>query len=380
MHVCLLAAVAVLLASTWGCARFGFEPSCTDCDDGIACTRDVCSSGLCQHVPDSSLCPDGELCLGSDQTASCKAVGNLPGSVADAYFGVPLESLDLSGASSLVYLDGDSGEIWDDGGRVFRGPGTGDVGGIGFDLVGQRDAPSNQVAVFSFASLIVPEGVTVVGIGSNPLVLFGRDWVEIHGTVDVGARREDDAAVYDGDCLSGPGGFAGGQAGEIGLGECGGGADGGDSCGLACTAGGGGGGHSGLGGSGGDGSDPEGGCPTVYTGGAGGGECGRESIQPLVGGSGGGSGGIAVGVPSEPGLGGAGGGAIQIISLSGVLLGSTGIVTAPGGGGGGGANDAGGGGGGGAGGAILIEAAMVILDASSVLAANGGGGGSGDCT
>ncbi len=380
LHICLLAAVAALFAPSWGCGRFGFEPSCTACDDGIGCTRDVCSSGLCEHVPDSSLCPDGELCLFEGQIASCRAVSNLPGSVADAYFGVALESLDLSGASSPVYLDGDSGEIWDVDGKVFRGPGMGEEGGIGFDLAGQRDAPSDPVAVFSFAGLTVPEGIEVLGIGSNPLVLFARDWVEIYGTVDVGARWEDDAALYVGCYLAGPGGLAGGQPGEIGAGDCGGGADGGDYCGTGCTAGGGGGGHGGLGGSGGDGSDPEAGCLTVYTGGVGGGECGSEFIRPLVGGSGGGSGGIAMGGPSEPGLGGAGGGAIQIISLSGVLLDSTGIVTAPGGGGGGAANDAGGGGGGGAGGSILIESAEVILKAGSVLAANGGGGGSGDCT
>ncbi|MBN2493209.1 MAG: hypothetical protein JXR96_01355 [Deltaproteobacteria bacterium] len=382
MHLRAVITALVLAACTFSlaaCGRSGFDATCPGCDDGVACTRDSCRAGVCEHVPDSSLCPAGSLCVFDGVGAGCVELSNIPASVAEAYFGVALEALDLSGASSPVTIDGDSGEIRDAAGSVFRAAGTGEQDGVGFDVATQAGS-SSSAAVFSFGRLRVPEGIEVVGIGANPLVLFARDWIEIDGQVDVGARRELDAPIYAGDYLAGPGGHAGGGPGQTGEGEGGGGADGGTSCGTASTSGGGGGGHGGVGGRGGDGANAPEGCPTEYIGGDGGAANGNADLQPLCGGSGGGGGGIAEGGPSVPGSGGAGGGALQLSSLAGVLLGPAGVVTAPGGGGGGGAEDAGGGGGGGAGGAILIDAAVVVLGSGSVLAANGGGGGSGDCS
>lgn len=43
------------------------------CDDGIACTVSRCVEGtpMCEHIPDDSLCPAGEVCGPSGCTSSC---------------------------------------------------------------------------------------------------------------------------------------------------------------------------------------------------------------------------------------------------------------------------------------------------------------------
>ena len=48
-----------------------------DCDDGVGCTADICSAatGACAHVPDPSICDDGEFCNGvetCDAQADCR--------------------------------------------------------------------------------------------------------------------------------------------------------------------------------------------------------------------------------------------------------------------------------------------------------------------
>jgi hypothetical protein len=254
------------------------------------------------------------------------------------------------------------------------------VDGIYFDVVPQADDPAGPAGFFIMESLDLPEGVTLLGVGSNPIVLLVREGVHVRGTIDVGARQDPASTVAAlGHHLPGPGGFSGGGAGEQGLGPCPGGTDGGEACNEYTTAGGGGGGFGGRGGDGGDGAEPPN-CNTVYEGGAGGGPCGAPELRPLTGGSGGGGGGRPPTGTSAPGPGGAGGGGLQITSLTFIHVYATGIITAPGGGGGGGDLNAGGGGGGGAGGGVLLEAAEIVLDPGSVIAANGGGGGSGDCT
>jgi hypothetical protein len=48
----------------------GFVPECTSdpaCDDGNACTDDVCSLGRCVRTPHSRACDDGVFCNGADQ-------------------------------------------------------------------------------------------------------------------------------------------------------------------------------------------------------------------------------------------------------------------------------------------------------------------------
>ncbi len=41
----------------------GPPPSCGDCDDGVSCTRDRCTDGVCRHDPDDDACMDGERCF-----------------------------------------------------------------------------------------------------------------------------------------------------------------------------------------------------------------------------------------------------------------------------------------------------------------------------
>ena len=62
-------------ASSWNLAAA--LPGCvadTECDDGIACTVDLCLSGVCGNVPDDTVCADSDLCNGAefcDQTNGC---------------------------------------------------------------------------------------------------------------------------------------------------------------------------------------------------------------------------------------------------------------------------------------------------------------------
>lgn len=52
-----------------GGAGTGGAPECTtaqDCDDGIGCTVDTCSSGACVHTSDNSLCDDDDYCTGAE--------------------------------------------------------------------------------------------------------------------------------------------------------------------------------------------------------------------------------------------------------------------------------------------------------------------------
>jgi hypothetical protein len=60
--------------------------SCVECftvgdcdDDGIACTVDQCTAGVCQYVPNHSVCGDGVFCNGVEQcnvTSGCVSAGN----------------------------------------------------------------------------------------------------------------------------------------------------------------------------------------------------------------------------------------------------------------------------------------------------------------
>lgn len=43
--------------------------SCTtnaQCDDGIACTTDICNMGVCQNTPNNAVCSDGQFCNGEE--------------------------------------------------------------------------------------------------------------------------------------------------------------------------------------------------------------------------------------------------------------------------------------------------------------------------
>jgi len=57
--------ITALILLAWaaaGCDESG--PECGDCDDGIACTLDLCdeTTGDCRHEPNDSLCESGEVC------------------------------------------------------------------------------------------------------------------------------------------------------------------------------------------------------------------------------------------------------------------------------------------------------------------------------
>lgn len=37
-----------------------------DCNDGIACTTDICNMGVCQNTPNNAVCSDGQFCNGAE--------------------------------------------------------------------------------------------------------------------------------------------------------------------------------------------------------------------------------------------------------------------------------------------------------------------------
>lgn len=353
----------------------------TPCTDGqLECLDD----GSARRCEDGSWVGLGVCHLGCDSiTGKCYHASNVPEDTAREVDRGDLVTPDFPLGETLITVSSDDGSITGGSGAVIRAAGEGLISGIFFQVVDQADDPARDAGVFIMESLELSEGVTLVGVGSNPMVFLVAGGVHIHGTIDVGVVKAEFAPVTEGHHIPGPGGYRGGDASTQGEGPCPGDADGGTECGTYCTSGGGGGGFGGRGGDGGDGEDSSLGCPTVFEGGAGGGPCGSSELRPVFGGSGGGGGGRPdddLGEPAIPGKGGAGGGALQITSLELIHIYPTGIITSPGGGGGGATADGGGGGGGGAGGALLVEAPQVILDAGGILAANGGGGGAGDCT
>ncbi len=253
------------------------------------------------------------------------------------------------------------------------GPGiTTPIAGVFFSPSGGSVA-RDEIAVFTFASLSIPAGVTVQGArntNSRPMALLSQSTATVAGTINVsGARGEDVTRIdpEDNDPDSGGGGN-GGAAGPGGGGGGGGGfAANSGGPGFAngqpgTDRGGGSGGSVGFGGGGG-GAYIEGAGGGAF-GGAGGGDLGGapygDLSLKLQGGSGGGGGGA---VGREGGGGGGGGGAVEIGAVGAMDIG--GMVLANGGSGGG--PD---GSGGGAGGGILVHAPIVSLSGS--LSANGG--------
>jgi len=232
------------------------------------------------------------------------------------------------------------------------------------------------VGVFSFTEIDIPDGVTVRVSGARAAAFLASGPVRIAGWVDARGGR---SACGRSDC-AGPGGFAGGTAGDTGTAGRGpGGGQPGTNGGCAGDeAGGGGGGSCGAGGTGG-------GAGPAFPGGTGGAAYLTASLAPWCGGSGGGAGAYGCGgATSSVQHGGGGGGAVSIVSAESVVFLSTTSSTPSGvnaGGGGGGADhlstyDDGGGGGGG-GGSILVEAPVIHVEAGAVLAAGGGGGAGG---
>lgn len=329
----------------------------------LRCSADGAERCIGGSWVDIGPCPLG--C--NEATGNCYVPSNIPADSMDSSAG----SIDLAGEAADIYFNTDTGEISDGIGNIVREAGTGYDAATGttFTIIDQG-AEAPQIGVFVVGGFSLPSGTTLYGEGLNALAIAASGTMVIDGIINVCASGQD----------PGPGGWAGGDAGAAGAGQCpgspGGGGD--SSCidGIynpQCSAGGGGGGYGGTGGKGGDSN-----VTMIFAGGDGGGPCGTPEISPLIGGSGGGGGAFASGNPSSsPGTGGGGGGAVQIVSALSVAFGDSGGIHS--GGDGGGESDGGGGGGGGAGGGILIEAPDVDVASGVILAANGGGGGGGDC-
>lgn len=231
------------------------------------------------------------------------------------------------------------------------------------------------IGVFSFLQIKIPDGIRVRVTGARALALIAPGPIKIEGLLDLQAGQ---AECSDARC-AGPGGFAGSSVRVAAMrGDGPGGGGWGFAGGTALN-------ESGAGGAGSCGSGGKGGDSGITeVGGAGGQPYQQPTLVPLCGGSGGGAGGAGTQTGETGQRGGGGGGAIQIVSQTSVLIGSTSPATASGisAGGGGGQGDHGmnfndGGGGGGSGGAILIEAPRIAIDSDAVLAVNGGGGGGG---
>ncbi len=71
--------------------------------------------------------------------------------------------------------------------------------------------------VFHFSSIVIPENVTVVGIGSNPLVLTATETIEIAGTIDVSGMDGMDDMTFDSAFTPTPGGKGGPGGGRGGM-------------------------------------------------------------------------------------------------------------------------------------------------------------------
>jgi uncharacterized repeat protein (TIGR01451 family) len=219
--------------------------------------------------------------------------------------------------------------------------------------------------IFMFDGITVPNGATVQGVGTFPLVLLSRGSVLVGGTIHVNGSNATGTAptcAPNTPSPGGPGGFAGGRgttanpgAGSPGSGPGGGGG------GPAGTAGSGGGGYGGAGGAGGSG------------GGAGGAAYG-DLTTTFQGGGGGGGAGTSSGDGCQGATGGGGGGALMISAGTDITIAATGVVASYGGSGA--LSDEGASAGGG-GGAVILRAPLVTNNGAT--RANGGGGGPGGC-
>jgi hypothetical protein len=278
-------------------------------------------------------------CVPSPQ-AHCGELQPAGGGVApgDVAAGSGLQAITLPD----VVIDTDTGAILGSASNL-RGSGTGVIAGIDYERRG-------SVAVFRFASLDVPAGVTVSATGVLPFALVTDGPITIEGIFDLTLM-----------CMPrfpNAGGGMGAMAGSDAIGSGGGSGGASDN-----TTGGGGGGYGGAGGTGGRSTGP---------GASGGQTFGDAMITVLAGGGGGGGGGA-----SSTGDGGAGGAGIQLASNRSITIAGSGGINA-GGCRGRGAISQNAGGGGGAGGTVLLEAPTVSI--AGAIAVNGGGGGAGgDC-
>jgi hypothetical protein len=207
---------------------------------------------------------------------------------------------------------------------------------------------SHGVAVFSFQTITIPSGATIVATGSRPFELKATGALVLAGSIR--SDGTDASTGINGPNPGGAGGGAGGTDGTAaGAGPGGGGAP------SNTTSGGGGGGF---------GAPGARGASVSGTGGTAGAQYGDLNVR-LQGGSGGAGGSNAGG--------GGGGGAVGLFGSS-VTVADSGVISASGGSGNGASF---GGSGGGSGGGIIIHGNSVQLDGVLVAAGGSGGGGGG---
>lgn len=186
--------------------------------------------------------------------------------------------------------------------------------------------------IYVLKSLLIAQTAGLRLAGPNPIILAVLDTVDIQGQLLVNGTG----------ATAGPGGFADGLSPGPGAGQA-------PSSPATPASNGGGGSYCGVGGSGGTLTPPAAMGGAVY---------GAPTITPLVGGS---AGGVSAATS-------AGGGAIQIVAGQSIIIRPFGAINA----GGAGATNTDGSGGGGSGGAILLEAPSITVAGN--LGANGGGG------
>jgi hypothetical protein len=227
----------------------------------------------------------------------------------------------------------------------------------------QRSGP--PLCIISGSSIDLAAGITLRGIGSNPLVLFASGNITIEGTIDVATHTGE---TINGTQVLGAGSRTAADCAAIGIDGTQGNMVGNNDDGGGGAAGGSFGGAGGAGGQGGEGNIAHGnpviaGPPVGLVGGCPGGHGGNGSTNMNSGGG---------------GAGGAGGGAVYLVAGGSITIAAAGKINASGQGGGPGVDgqfSSGGGGGGGAGGLIGLEAPTVA--STGALFANGGGGGGG---
>jgi hypothetical protein len=306
-------------------------------------------------IPDGTLrcgtnaaCPDGLAC-GMDGLCYRKsALDKMDFSTVFRGNGL-LGARDFSGMTGTVAFDTETGEI-----LLVAPGGTTDtllakddpkVTAGGFQHLQQANGPS--VGIWSFTSLAVPSGISVVPTSDSisvpvwavtgSLVLDGSiDWTGYGGVQ--GAPRMVAQGAPAGTANAMPGGGDG--------------------------SGGGGGGYA-VNGENGNG----------VTGGAGGHMYGSEMVDPVAFGAGGAGGGGAAN--ASPGGGGSGGGALALFAKTVEIGGLISVAGADGSPGGLNPPAASGGGGGGSGGSLLVSADQVSFGVSASLVATGGKGGAG---
>jgi hypothetical protein len=319
------------------------------CQENNGCwANQTCLSGVCQG---GTSCPLG--CNNSVNPNRCYRLN--PSNIGGALLCRASDKPFQPAAGSTVRINTSAGTI-------------DNVPSPAFSIISQADPLAPQIAVFSFSSLQIPAGTTVLVTGNRAVAFAVCRDVLILGTLEASAHG----------ISAGPGGFSGGlgmQPGETG-GHPGSGFNGGGG-GASLhqdrspfrQSGGGGGGFGSTGGAGGNGTAQSG---KDLNGGSGGAENGAAPLIPLIGGSGGGSASSFI----AGGDGGGGGGAVQISAGGSLTIGPTGLVRVSGAGGSiSQPGNYGAGAGGGAGGGILLEGTTVTVQ--GILAANGGGGSGG---